>query len=65
MLQTFTDYLQQIFGTYQPIINYDNSGVAIDTSVNFGYICAVVIFCVVLYCILKLIGGVIHDLICR
>ena len=53
MLQTFTDFLQDIFGVYQPIPILDSSQEVINYSPDFGYIAAVVIFCIVLYQILK------------
>lgn len=62
MLQTFTDYLQSIFGEYSPVLTYDsNTGELLDSSINFGYIASVVIFIVVLYFIMKTVGGVIYD----
>lgn len=62
MLQTFTSFLDSIFGTYSPVLTYDaNTGDLIDSSINFGYICAVVIFCIVLCYVLKTIGGLIYE----
>ena len=62
MLQTFTDYLQSIFGTYSPILTYDpNTGDLLDSSINFGYISSVLIFMLVLYFVMKTIGGIIYD----
>jgi len=61
MLQTFTDFLQSIFGTYTPILTYDTNGELVDSSINFGYISAVVIFCIVLFFVLKTIGGLLYE----
>ena len=62
MLQTFTDYLQSIFGNYSPVLTYDaNTGELLDSSINFGYIASVIIFALVLYFVMKTIGGVIYD----
>ena len=62
MIQTFTEYLQSIFGTYSPILTYDaNTGELLDSSINFGYIASVFIFALVLYFIMKTIGGIIYD----
>lgn len=66
MPQTFTNFLETIFGQYSPILTYDsNTGELLDSSINFGYICAVVIFCITLAYLLKTIGGVIYELIRR
>lgn len=62
MLQTFTDFLQSIFGTYSPILTYDNNtGELLDSSINFGYIAAVLIFCLCTYFVFKTIGGLIYE----
>lgn len=62
MVQTFTDFLESIFGTYSPILTYDsNTGEFLDSSINFGYICSVVVFLVCLGYLLKTIGGVIYE----
>lgn len=62
MVQNFTTFLEDIFGQYSPILTYDSTtGELIDSSINFGYICAVVIFCITLGYLLKTIGGVIYE----
>lgn len=62
MLQTFTDFLESIFGAYSPILTYDtNTGELLDSSINWGYISAIVIFCLVLGYVLKTIGGLIYE----
>lgn len=62
MLQTFTQFLENIFGTYSPVLTYNaNTGELIDSAINFGYICSVVIFCIVLCYVLKTIGGLIYE----
>ena len=38
--------IEEIFGVYMPI----------DGGVNYGYIAAVVVFCVVLYCSFRILG---------
>ena len=37
MNTTFTNFLEDIFGAYQPIVTMDN-GVVVDVSTNWGYI---------------------------
>lgn len=62
MVQTFTQFLEDIFGQYNPVLTYDtNTGELIDSSINFGYIASVVIFCITLGYLLKTIGGVIYE----
>lgn len=62
MEQTFTEFLQILFGVYSPILTYDtNTGELLDSSVDFGYICSVVVFLIVLGFVLKTIGGVIYE----
>lgn len=62
MLQDFTVFIQSIFGQYQPIYVTDsNTGELLDSSIDWGYIAAVVIFIVVLWFVLKTIGGLIYE----
>ena len=62
MIQNFVTFLESIFGTYSPVLTYDSTtGELIDSSINFAYICAVLIFCIVLYFVLKTIGGLIYE----
>lgn len=62
MVQTFTQFLESIFGQYSPILTYDSTtGDLIDSSINFGYIASVVIFGITLGYLLKTIGGVIYE----
>lgn len=62
MVQTFTDFLQSIFGVYTPITITDTTtGAVVDTCIDFGYICAVVVFLVCVWFVLKTIGGLIYE----
>ena len=62
MLQNFVTFLESIFGTYMPVLTFDsNTGELLDSSINFAYIGAVVIFCIVLCYVLKTIGGLIYE----
>lgn len=62
MLQTFTDFIESIFGVYTPCEVIDSTtGQVIESSINFGYIASVVIFIICLYMLLKTIGGVIYE----
>lgn len=61
MIQTLTDFIQSIFGIYNPIPILDSNSEVIDYSPDIGYISAVVIFCICLYMLLKTIGGVIYE----
>lgn len=60
MIQYFKDFIESIFGTYQPIL-IDDNGTIIDYSPDWGYIIAGVIFCIFLYSMLKTIGGIIYE----
>lgn len=52
-----------IFGTYTPCTTLiDSTNNIYETSINWGYICSVVIFCIVLYMVLKCVGGVIRAI---
>ena len=63
MNETLTDYLINIFGQYNPIAVTDpNTGDIIDLCIDWGYICSVIIFCIVLYAVLKCVGGVIRAI---
>lgn len=62
MLDNFIVFIQSIFGEYQPIYLLDqNTGEVLDSSIDWGYITGVVIFIVVLYFVLKTIGGLIYE----
>lgn len=61
MNNTFTDFIETIFGQYQPITVYDGNNVPVDTAINFGYIASVVIFIIFLLYLLKTIGGIIYE----
>lgn len=66
MSETLTEYLVNVFGEYTPcIISDPNTGDIIDSSINWGYICTVVIFCIVLFAVLKCVGGVIRAIVSR
>lgn len=62
MLDNFIIFIQSIFGQYQPIYLLDqNTGEVLDSSIDWGYIAGVIIFIVVLYFVLKTIGGLIYE----
>lgn len=62
-VQYITDYL---FGPYQPVYLIDqNTGECLDSSIDWSYILAGVIFCIVLYMVLKCVGGVIRATISK
>lgn len=62
MLQTFTDFIQSIFGQYQPIEIIDSTtGQVIDSAVDFGYIAAVICLLVFVYFVLKTLGGLLYE----
>lgn len=62
MLETLTSYIENIFGAYSPIVTYDSMNEVADVSINWGYIAAVVIFIVVLYAMLKCVGGILRAI---
>lgn len=62
MLENFIVFIQSIFGQYQPIYAIDqNTGEILDSSIDWSYIAGVVIFIIVLYFVLKTIGGLIYE----
>lgn len=58
---TFYEFIKSIFGTYQPITILDSSNEIVDTCVDFGYIASVLLICLVIYFILKTIGGILYE----
>jgi len=64
-MNNFIKYLEDnIFGQYQPIYIIDqNTGNVLDSSIDWGYILGVILFIVVLYQVLRCIGGVIRAII--
>ena len=61
MNSTFTDFIETIFGQYQPIIVYDGNNIPVDTAINFGYIASVILLLVFVIYVLKTVGGVIYE----
>lgn len=61
MVQTFTEFIESIFGTYTPCLIDDGSGTIIESAINWGYIASVVIFIIFMIYVLKTIGGVIYE----
>ena len=61
MVQTFTNFIESIFGAYQPCLIDDGSGTIIESAINWGYIASVVIFIIFMIYVLKTIGGVIYE----
>ena len=60
-MSTFTDFIESIFGQYQPCVVYDTNNVPVDTAINFGYIASVVLLCIFVIYVLKTVGGVIYE----
>lgn len=60
-METFTSFVESIFGVYAPITVIDSTGEIIDSCVNFGYIASVLLMLLFLYFVLKTIGGVIYE----
>lgn len=62
MVQTFTSFMETIFGTYEPCVVTDTTtGQVIEGCINFGYIASVVVFVIFVYFVLKTIGGVLYE----
>lgn len=56
-MNTFTDFFYTIFGEYEPCIVEGAS----EPATNWGYILAVVMLLLFTFCMLKTIGGIIHE----
>lgn len=56
-MSDFNTIWVQLFGSYNPIQIYDYEG-NIQYVTDWGYVSRVVFFIVVVYCVLKMIGGV-------
>ena len=62
MLDTFYNFFINIFGEYEPCYLYDsNTQEFLDASINWGYVMSIIVFIVVLWLILKTIGGLIYE----
>lgn len=55
------DIIEDIFGRYELIEVYNEAGELVKASHDFGYIAAVVIFCLVLYGVIRIVGSVISK----
>lgn len=66
MNNSLVQYIEDnIFGQYQPIYVIDQTtGQVLDASIDWGYISSVAVFIIVLYLVLKCIGGLINA-VCR
>lgn len=64
MNTSLVQYLEDnIFGQYQPIYVIDQAtGEVLDSSIDWGYICCVAVFLLILYMVFRCIGGVIRGL---
>lgn len=61
-METFTDFIDTIFGEYTPSLVIDEtSGTVVEGVINFGYIASVVIFIIFVYFVLKTIGGILYE----
>lgn len=60
---SITEFMQAIFGNYNPITYTDSAGVEIIPSglsgVDWQYVLGVVLFCVIVYSLLRILGGLI------
>lgn len=56
-MSTIYDTFVSIFGEYAPIVTTDGTTTITDT--NWGYIGSVVIFAILFYCSLRILGAVI------
>lgn len=63
-MDNLVTYIQDnIFGPYQPVYVIDQiTGEVLDSSIDWGYISCVVIFCIVLYMVLRCVGGIIRAI---
>lgn len=62
--------LVSLFGVYMPVMTdvYDSAGVVVGSvvadgvaGVDWPWVAGVVLFGVVLYCFLRMVGGMLHD----
>lgn len=60
-MNTFTDFMISLFGTYEPCVVTDQSGTVLESATNWGYILAVLVFLIFLYSVMKTIGGIIYE----
>lgn len=63
--QSISEFMQELFGAYVPISYTDSTGVSIIPAgfagVNWEYILGVALFGIIIYSLLRIIGG----LVCR
>lgn len=63
--QTIREFMQAIFGNYIPVTYTDSAGNSIIPAgvagVDWQYVLGVVLFCIIVYSLLRIVGG----LICR
>lgn len=61
-MNTFVDFIESLFGVYEPCIVTDQTtGTVIESMTNWGYILAVLIFIVFLWFVMKTIGGIVYE----
>lgn len=60
-MTNFRNLIISLFGTYAPLVNSDGSYVEGIAGVDWTYILGVQLFIVVLYCVLRMIGGVLSG----
>lgn len=57
----FRDFLDGLLGTYTPVVDSAGSIASGFAGVDYPYLIRAVVFCIVLFCVLRTIGG----MICR
>lgn len=58
-MNAFVDFLTGLLGTYTPVLNPDGTIAAGFSGLDIPYIFRAVVFCIVIYSVFKLIGGVV------
>lgn len=53
------DVIGDLLGTYNPIYEFDPSTGEMVASTNWGYIATATVFCIVVWSLLRIIGGLI------
>lgn len=58
-MNEFITFLDNLFGTYSPVLNPDGTIAAGFAGLDFPYIFRAIIFCIVVYSLFRVIGGLI------
>lgn len=60
-MNNFVEFIEGIFGEYQPIVQFDDALQGYVTYADWGYIASVLVYLIVVFFFFKTLGGIIYE----